>query len=50
MRDKIRSLFNPLKFGVNAFIHLTFGITDRYKICIGIEKLLYKEQKIGLFT
>ena len=50
MRDKIRSLFKPKKFGIIDFSHLTFGITDRYKICIGIEKLLYKEQKIGLFT
>ena len=28
---------------------LTFGIADRYKICIGIWKLIHKEQKIGLF-
>ena len=35
---------------INAFIYLTFNIADRYKICIGIGKLIHKEQKIGLFT
>ena len=34
---------------INAFVYLTFNITDRYKICIGIWKLIHKEQKIGLF-
>ena len=40
MSEKIRGICNLKKFGINAFFHLTFGIADRYKICIGVGKLI----------
>ena len=38
--EKIRRVCNLKKFGSNTFFHLTFGIADRYKICIGFRKLI----------